>query len=72
MRLDRIQRQDEIRGDLFIGAIVSERPQDLNLARAERHYQSRTILPVIKGPPMINGPMINDRAALLWYRFQEG
>ena len=71
MRLDRVQRQDEIRGDLFIGAIVSERPEYLSLACAQRHNQSRTILPVIKGSSMINDPMINDKAALLWYRFQE-
>ena len=71
MRLDRVQGQDEIRRDLFVGAIVSERPQDFNLARAQRHYQSRTILPVIKGPPMINDRTINE-AALLWYRLQEG
>ena len=71
MRLDRIQRQDEIRRDLLIGAIFSERPQDLGLACAQRHNQSRTILPVIKGSSMINDPMINDKAALLWYRFQE-
>jgi len=72
MRLDRVQGQDEIRRDLFVRAILSERLQDLNLARAQRHYQSRAILPAIKGPQMINDPMINERVALLWYRFQEG
>ena len=71
MRLDRVQGQDEVRRDLFVRAILGESLQDFNLARAQRHYQSCTILPVIMGPPLINDPTINE-AALLGYRLQKG